>query len=640
MDPQPSGSAIVPRRDIHLRVAQIASACAFCKARKIKCDSSAPCGACVKLNRTSSCSLAGAQSRDYVTHLRRKVQQLKAEIESRRHGSFDLGHIDDMHASGEQLAESPEIHASSAIDALISDIGTLPIAGPSHYTSASKAVPSFATLLLAAASKKPIPPAPSQYPTVDKARQLLPGYPAAMKLAEHYFNHIYPRLPFFSTQGFWAQFEYVYGAESTTSLASSPSQRPNIGTSPPDSNHGYNVFTVSIVLAISASSLSSSSSSVIFNKADSLFQTALRFRESINLPNTVAGVQSILFLIQFANLNPSSLDAWYLIGVGMRTCIDLGLHQDPELSSVSPSLLETRRRIWWSMYSFDRSMSLSCCRPMEVSDSVITAQLPSFRIGLMMENQEQVIAAYLQRYRILQLQSLIYERLNERPSGLEEDIPAVIHGLAEKLETWARNNPTADSNGLTKHELLMGRMLLNRPCRLNPDRALVEVEVLWRSAREFAQIYRALAESNSLFYVRIASEKAYWTGLAMLFCYWRLTSKVTSSIILRPSELWAASRDVAYVLQTLSERWSEGKVLCSKFEDACTRVIEATEARRNEGDISEEHGDGRIPEEVRSFCNYSSLTTIWSANRSKAPLDRQGEDIHGLARSIESWQDI
>ncbi len=74
-------------------------------------------------------------------------------------------------------------------------------------------------------------------------------------------------------------------------------------------------------------SLSRSSDSIITNNAEKLFHLALLFREFTGLPNTVIGVQSILFLVQFATLNPSSLDAWYLIGVGMRTCVRPRLHQ-------------------------------------------------------------------------------------------------------------------------------------------------------------------------------------------------------------------------------------------------------------------------------------------------------------------------
>ncbi|KAL2845477.1 fungal-specific transcription factor domain-containing protein [Aspergillus pseudoustus] len=517
--------------------------------------------------------------------------------------------------------------------------------------------------MLAAASQKPIPPAPSDFSTGAEIRQQLPSVTAARKLAEHYFTDIYPRLPFFSTQGFWAQFEHVYGfsSQSTSHLAdahvvSGPSRSesslnqgqisprlppsiPNSSEPAADSSHGYDIFTVAIVLAISASSLSSSSTSVIYGKANSLFQTAIRFRESISFANTVAGVQSILFLIQFANLNPSSLDAWYLIGVGMRTCIDLGLHQDPQPpSSVSPSLLETRRRIWWSMYSFDRSMSLSCCRPMEVSDSVITALLPTFRIGLISENQAEAVSTYLQRYRILQIQSFIYDRLNEQWAVEGEDGTIVIRDLAEKLENWSQNNSSADSTGLMRHELLMGKMLLYRPCRLIPDRALYDLEELWRSVLAFAQIYRALAASNSLFYVRIASEKAYWTGLAMLFCYWRLAHHPHTSVLLRPSELWTATRDVSFVLQALSERWSQGKVLYSRFEDACTRVIKATEPDIN-GANRTAHNHTEIPEEVRTFCNYSSLTSIWTAGREKGSSEVQAEELRDLALTLEGWQE-
>ncbi len=50
------------------------------------------------------------------------------------------------------------------------------------------------------------------------------------------------------------------------------------------------------------------------------------------------------------------------------------------------------------MYSVDRSMSFSCGRPTEISDGVIGAALPSFRIGSTADEVE--ISGYLQRYRI------------------------------------------------------------------------------------------------------------------------------------------------------------------------------------------------------------------------------------------------
>ena len=69
-------------------------------------------------------------------------------------------------------------------------------------------------------------------------------------------------------------------------------------------------FTVLHVLAISVSSLSRSADSTSSNQARKLFQAGISFREFAILPNSihVVGVQSFLFLIQFATLNPSLLD--------------------------------------------------------------------------------------------------------------------------------------------------------------------------------------------------------------------------------------------------------------------------------------------------------------------------------------------
>ena len=374
-------------------------------------------------------------------------------------------------------------------------------------------------------------------------------------------------------------------------------------------DHGHSFFSVSIVLAISTSSLSRSSDSIISGNAVKLFHLALFFREFTGLPNTVIGVQSILFLIQFAALNPSVLDAWYLIGVGMRTCVDLGLHQDPHpQSSVLPSLLETRRRLWWSMYSVDRSMSLSCGRPTEISDSVIRAELPSFRIGGTATEVE--ISGYLQRYRILQLQSLIYDKLNES-SQTRQDGSDTVSNMRQRLSTWKSNNSSQHYPALMESEFLMGNILLYRPSRLIPNRSHEDLQALWRSSVDFARIYRQLAESNGIFYVQIGSEKAYWTGLAMLFSYWKLGPGT-----LRLSELWIGTRDIIFILQALSERWEEGKVLAAKFEESTTKVIRAMEV--GQATVQEEN-DGEyntgIPEEVMFFHTYSSLTSIWTAGQ-------------------------
>lgn len=606
------------RRDVPLRISQVFSACSFCKTRKIKvipfplasshqltifpqCDGIAPiCGGCTKFGRGSTCSLSSKSShgRDYPTHLQSKIQRLQAELQRRQNSSSPPPLDCD--------APDEKGHQTSMIDNLIAEIGALPILASSYASTFDG--PSLSTVVLAAASKSPLSSL-SSLELSQNPREFLPKQNTALKLVQHYITHIYPRLPFFSIQGFWAQFNHVYAASSVP-LASGMIQSPTYETAnglleeTPDISRvrlgeGTSFFTVLLVLAISTSSLSRSTA----DPAKRLFHAAMMFREAAILPNTIGGVQSILFLIQFATLNPSILDAWYLIGVGMRNCVDLGLHQDPS-ESISPSLLETRRRLWWSMYSFDRSMSLGCGRPTEIADAVINAHLPTFNIESSATEIE--VEGYLQRYRVLQIQSLIYDRLNSMPNAGKDDNIDIVAELRTKLTTWRQGNSPVHSQTLVDSEWLMGKILLLRPCRRIPDRIRGDLAELWESALGFVGLYRQLVESNSIFYVQIASEKVYWTGLAMLYSYWKLREDgEPETPAIRPVDLWMAIQDVTFILRTLSERWEDGKTLASEFEATSGRVVALMEAGGDADNLVT-----KLPVEVVNFQDYASLTSI------------------------------
>ncbi|KAL1898455.1 hypothetical protein Sste5346_003358 [Sporothrix stenoceras] len=653
-------------RDVALRISQVVSACTFCKSRKIKCDGVSPaCGCCTKFGRAATCSLADGSARpahDYVVYLQTRIQQAKARLAEGQtgHGGrseeapptraatkpsqapttqqtpFDFNDSSaDLPSSRRRQPARPSSHAvpstaSTAIDTLIADIGALPISTSSHAhahsVSTARRGPTLSTVLLAAASKLPLlsivqdqegqqfssgANAGTGSTSTASVAACLPEESAARKLIQHYIQQVYPRLPFFSLQGFWAQFQQVYGGAGQTSDGPS-STTVGLGL-----NSGYSYFTVLLVLAIATSSLSRSADSMISNQARRLFQAGLQFRESAILPNTIVGVQSLLFLIQFATLNPSVLDSWYLIGVGMRNCVDLGLHQDPDPSqAMTPSLLETRRRLWWSMYSFDRSLSIGCGRPTEIADALIHVQLPSFRIESTATDVE--VEGYVQRYRALQLQSEIYDALSQPPMGDEAAAAAVVAGLHRKLDAWQLSNrPERNRETLADSEWLVGKMLLFRPCRLLPERSVDELRELWVSARGFTALYRQLVETNGIFYVQVACEKVYWTGLILLYSYWKLTSSERSKVRndrndrnddVQALQLWKATKDIAYILQTLSERWEDGKILAVQFDTASAKVIELLDNvdRR-------ENMEQRLPPEVVTLSRYASLVSIWAS---------------------------
>lgn len=577
------------------------------------------------------------------------------------------------------------------IDKLVSEIGALPILA-SSYDSTDSAGPHLANVVLAAASESTAAlPSTIDLGQRDEIERQLIKRETAEKLAGHYFANIYPRLPFFSVQGFWTQFTLAYGGDQFSQLQDSPPQAgfqdqqqgPVISPAFSQStfgaddvlqhaNIGYVYFTVLIVCAISTSSLSRSTDSVVSHNAEEIFQAALRFREYAILPNTIVGLQAVLFLTQYATLNPSRLNCWYLIGVGMRICVDLGLHQDLDPSvDISESLLETRRRLFWSMYSFDRSMSLGSGRPCEISDDVIRVEMPQFRIEFHASEVEVLI--YRQRYRILQLQSIAYDRLYS--SAAEAANPAQIVGeLRGALDKWSQDNPSSlpeHSRVLMESEWHQSMMLIYRPCRAIRRRTPGELFELWNAALGFAKIYRRLVESNEIFYIQIASEKAYTTGLALIYSYWQLhrcqhldTDAPEQRMEIgdrdnqadkgasfrdqdahqekyrkpRSLDLWNAIGDVNFVLRALSDRWEEGRLLAQRFEKVGSSALELLTATgvnlqqptnvsdpRNytlgddmrEPEVMEQpdrHTDRReMPGEIVGFWEHSSLTSVLTA---------------------------
>nr|ACZ63296.1 GAL4-like transcription factor [Fusarium armeniacum] len=627
-----------PLRNVSLRVSQVFSACSFCKSRKSKCDGAAPaCGRCVRSGRQNTCSLqndTSSRGRDYPTVLLQKIAEAQRRLAQLQTGQDDSPSTS-SHVQQSRHQQPPKAQESSMIDSLVNDIEALPII-PSSYASATGG-PTLSTLVLATAGTDQISSSTIHQAQESEITPCLPKESTALSLAKHYLDNVYPRLPFFSIQGFWVQFQHVFSGASA-SVQGVDSQRPPdpisiLSPSVQDLDHssishGYSYFTVLLVLAISASSLSRSADSVISAQAERLFRNALAFRESAIIPGNIIGVQSILFLIQFATLNPSLLDAWYLIGVGMRMCVDLGLHQDPQPpDSVEVSLLETRRRLWWSVYAFDRSMSLGCGRPTEISDSAISVSLPTFRIEIPATPVE--IHGYLQRYRALQIQSEIYNRLNDSKGADSYVARETFMQLSRKLEEWKEASSQLPTRTLLESEWLMGRMLLLRPCRLLPKRTVSELNELWYSAIGFIGLYRRLVETNSIFYVQVACEKVYWTGLMALYSFWGLRTGDESSDDLRTLNIWVMVRDTMFILRSLSERWEQGRLLCSRFDSLTTNIMEIVGTNQDVDGISE------IPSVLQSLHQYTSLTTIWASSaREEDPTNDTSQETNILRKLI------
>ncbi|GIZ46817.1 hypothetical protein CKM354_000992600 [Cercospora kikuchii] len=82
---------------------------------------------------------------------------------------------------------------------------------------------------------------------------------------------------------------------------------------------------------------------------------------------TVDHVRSTLLVsIYFVELNLRSA-AWVWLGSAVRIAQDIGLQTDH--GPYSPMDLEMRRRVWWSLYNWDRVVSMELGRPLMIDDN-------------------------------------------------------------------------------------------------------------------------------------------------------------------------------------------------------------------------------------------------------------------------------
>lgn len=186
---------------------------------------------------------------------------------------------------------------------------------------------SFARLVLSTASVEEMPP-----PSINA----LPTRDVATTLVKECIQKVFVLYPVLSETAIFGSLEAAYQHGGNYCL---PADRWNIR----------------MVLAIALLCRSQSKGDVHYQSAVRHAAVALEQREAVIQPGSVAAVQAVLLLVIYSTLDPSHFSCWYLIGVASRIMVDIGLHQEgTEDARTKPSQLETRRRLFYCVYSLDR----------------------------------------------------------------------------------------------------------------------------------------------------------------------------------------------------------------------------------------------------------------------------------------------
>jgi hypothetical protein len=127
-------------------------------------------------------------------------------------------------------------------------------------------------------------------------------------------------------------------------------------------------FQVYMVLAISTTILSRRLKAPL--SAEGYCAAAMTYFDQIQIEGSLEGLQCLL-LLQIYALNNSSLglNLWYLNYQCIASVLDLGLQRDVRAGkSLSMLTQEMRTRIFWVVYSLDRTLATIMGRPIGLRD--------------------------------------------------------------------------------------------------------------------------------------------------------------------------------------------------------------------------------------------------------------------------------
>lgn len=165
------------------------------------------------------------------------------------------------------------------------------------------------------------------------------------------------------------------------------------------------------------------------------FRHALFLLPEIHQEGSVLFVQVLgLIAPYFQNLNRKDA-AFLYIGLAMRMAISLGLHQEVA-DDMGPIEREARRRLWWSVYSMDRIISVKSGNPISIHDEDIGAAWPSFLVGVdHHQSSSRILSQYTRLSRILgRIGGEIYRKKHRPGTSLLHSVQSIMTDLSNWLK--------------------------------------------------------------------------------------------------------------------------------------------------------------------------------------------------------------
>jgi hypothetical protein len=307
---------------------------------------------------------------------------------------------------------------------------------------------------------------------------------------------------------------------------------------------------------------------------------------------SIENIEAMVLLVIYHLRTASSHGMWYMIGLAMRTAIDLGLHRKANEINMDPFTAQMRRRLFWVVYYLERVVSMSLGRPFSISDRNIDLDLPLdvdddiHDPALLIAPQDPMKTTNLTfpiyLFKLRRIDSRIQHKIYRADRPLSA-LRLKMDPLYLELEQWKESALQRFSGSDLDYPMLH----YNRAVRLliQPFLPILPMtdpyyHICLQAAGEICQSHKRLHQTLEYGHSFLAVQTVFMAGITLLFALWTHTDQIWSVRI--SNDIRACST----VLFVMGERAAWVKKYRDAFEllvNAAMEKLQGNETARNAG---------------------------------------------------------
>ncbi|KAK6456722.1 fungal-specific transcription factor domain-containing protein [Scheffersomyces xylosifermentans] len=206
-----------------------------------------------------------------------------------------------------------------------------------------------------------------------------------------------------------------------------------------------------------------------FYEASELF-TGLFASGAIDNITKDGGIEVMLLYAFYLQVADCTIASYFYFGLALRSTLILGWHVDADKENLNRFELEHRRRIWWTVYMYERMLSSKAGLPLSFADDSVSTELPvDFNIDPsdFRKDGDDVRGYYIfppadyinNCVTITQINAIILSSLYTKQPTV--NILPVVSDLVHKLMTWKNSLPDFLRIDFSVENLRISRLIVN-----------------------------------------------------------------------------------------------------------------------------------------------------------------------------------